>query len=195
MNFGEKFPYALLTFSQSLSSWLLGAPSPKVCRSWLLGTLHPNHYLHAQLHINPIPHTPTPTIHQPYTSYTPTPIPLLLRVDSDEMRQNRKVFAHEVLEYSQRAPYGAKSPRSGLRASYKQGLSGAQRLFVAGAQTKVDEECFSESCRVCAVKVPANLTIFPKITQTVKKLPNSPTYHLMVTNITELHRISPDYTR
>lgn len=95
------------------------------------------------------------------------------------------------------APYGAKSPRSGLRASYKQGLSGAQRLFVAsaGAQTKVDEECFSESCQVCAVKVPVNLTIFPKITQTVKKLPNSPTYHLMVTNITELHRISPDYTR
>lgn len=64
-----------------------------------------------------------------------------------------------------------------------------------GAQTKVDKECFSESCRVCAVKVPANLTIFPKTTQTVKKLPNSPTYHLMVTNITELHRISPDYTR
>lgn len=68
---------------------------------------------------------------------------------------------------------------------------------LARAQTKVDEECFSESCQVCAVtvKVPVNLTIFPKITQTVKKLPNSPTYHLMVTNITELHRISPDYTR
>lgn len=43
---------------------------------------------------------------------------------------------------------------------------------LARAQTKVDEVCFSESCRVCAVKVPANLTIFPKITQTVKKLPN-----------------------
>ena len=53
----------------------------------------------------------------------------------------------------------------------------------------------SESCRVCAVKVPVNLTIFPKITQTVKKLPNSPTYRLMVPKVTELHRISPDYTR
>lgn len=43
-----------------------------------------------------------------------------------------------------------------------------------GAQTKVDKECFSESCRVCAVtvKVSANLKIFPKTTQTVKKLPN-----------------------
>lgn len=32
----------------------------------------------------------------------------------------------------------------------------------------------SESCRGCAVTahVPANLTIFPKITQIVKKLPN-----------------------
>lgn len=64
-----------------------------------------------------------------------------------------------------------------------------------GAQPKVDEEGFSESCRVCAVKVPANLTIFPKITQTVNKLPNSPTYHLMVPKVTELYRISPDYTR
>ena len=69
-------------------------PSPKSCRSWLLGTLHPSHYPHAQLHINPIPHTPhthtnyTPTIHNPTTP----PIPLLLRVDSDEMRQNRQVF-------------------------------------------------------------------------------------------------------
>lgn len=80
--------------------------------------------------------------------------------------------------------------------SSKQGSSLLEvGLLRARAQTKVDEECFSESCRVCAVKVPANLTIFPKITQTVKKLPNSPTYHLMVTNITELHRISPDYTR
>ena len=43
-----------------------------------------------------------------------------------------------------------------------------------GAQTKVDEEYFSESCRGCAVtvKVPANLKIFPKTTQIVKKLPN-----------------------
>lgn len=84
MNFGEKFPYALLTFSQSLSKLIVGhtlsqkfveagywphlfharTPSPKVCRSWLLGTLHPNHYPHAQLHINS--HTP----HQLYTHHT-----------------------------------------------------------------------------------------------------------------------------
>ena len=51
----------------------------------------------------------------------------------------------------------------------------ARCLFVAsaGAQTKVDEEYFSEPCRGCAVtvKVPANLKIFPKTTQIVKKLP------------------------
>ena len=88
MNFGEKFPYALPTFSQKFVEagyWVhlfhARTPSPKSCRSWLLGTLHPNHYPHAQLHINPIPHTPythtnhTPTIHPPYTSYTPTPYP------------------------------------------------------------------------------------------------------------------------
>ena len=114
------------TFSQSLSKLVIGHTCsthahllPKVCRSWLLGTLHPNHYPHAQLHINshtPYTHTNhTPTIHRLYNPTT-QPIPLLLRVDSDEMRQNRKVLAHEVLECSQRAPYGAKSPRSGLRA-------------------------------------------------------------------------------
>lgn len=67
----------------------------------------------------------------------------------------------------------------------------------AGAQTKVDEECFSESCRVCAVtvKVPTNLKIFPKTTQMVKKFPSNTTYHLMVTNFTEFHRISPDHPR
>lgn len=77
-------------------------------------------------------------------------------------------------------------PRSGLRAcaGANEGGLGVRPVWVV-----------SESCQVCAVKVPANLTIFPKITQTVKKLPNSPTYHLMVPNITELHRISPDYTR
>lgn len=42
MNFGEKFPYALLTFSQSLSKLVIGGtPSPKRCRSWLLGTPYP----------------------------------------------------------------------------------------------------------------------------------------------------------
>ena len=107
MNFGEKFPYALLTFSQSLSKLIVGHTSPKslsklvightcsthahllpkVVEAGYWGTLHPNHYPHAQLHINS--HTNyTPTIHNPTTP----PIPLLLRVDSDEMRQNRQVF-------------------------------------------------------------------------------------------------------
>ena len=81
MNFGEKFPYALLTFSQSLSSWLLGVHLlqkfveagywvhllPKVVEAGYWGTLHPNHYPHAQLHINS--HTPYP-IHQLYTHHT-----------------------------------------------------------------------------------------------------------------------------
>ena len=43
MNFGEKFPYALLTFSQSLSKLVIGGVHllPKVCRSWLLATPSP----------------------------------------------------------------------------------------------------------------------------------------------------------
>lgn len=59
--------------------------------------------------------------------------------------------------------------------SSKQGSSLLEvGLLRARAQTKVDKECFSESCQVCAVtvKVPVNLTIFPKTTQIVKKLPN-----------------------
>ena len=183
---------------------------PKVVEAGYWGTLHPNHYPHAQLHINshtpsststPIPHTPyhlytnyTPTIHNPTTH----PIPLLLRVDSDEMWQ-KPVGFWLMRHWNARERPRSGRPRSGLRASYKQGLSGAQRLFVAsaGAQTKVDEECFSESCRVCAVtvKVPTNLKIFPKTTQMVKKFPSNTTYHLMVTNFTEFHRISPDHPR
>lgn len=99
MNFGEKFPYALLTFSQSLSKLIVGhtlsqkfveagywphlfharTPSPKSCRSWLLGYTTPQslptrpapHQLpHAQLHINShTPHT-IPPIHQLYTHHT-----------------------------------------------------------------------------------------------------------------------------
>lgn len=105
------------TFSKSLSKLVIGCTFSQKLSKLVIG-----------VHYTPIitrtpSSTSTPTPHTPYTNYTPTihypttqPIPLLLRVDSDEMRQNRKVFAHEVLEYSQRAPYGAKSPRSGLRA-------------------------------------------------------------------------------
>lgn len=92
MNFGEKFPYALLTFSQSLSSWLLGYTFSQSLSKLVIGYTTPQ-----SLPARPAPyqpHTPhthtnhTPTIHNPTTP----PIPLLLRVDSDEMRQNRQVF-------------------------------------------------------------------------------------------------------
>ena len=70
------------TFSQSLSKLVIGHTCsthahllPKVVEAGYWGTLHPSHYLHAQLHINPIPHTPTPTIHQPYTIPQPRPYP------------------------------------------------------------------------------------------------------------------------
>lgn len=110
MNFGEKFPYALLTFSQSLSKLIVGhtfsqkfveadcephlfharTPSPKVCRSWLLGTLHPNHYPHAQLHINPTHHTTyTPTIHPPYTIPQPRPYPSSCELTATKCGKNR----------------------------------------------------------------------------------------------------------
>ena len=173
MNFGEKFPYALLTFSQSLSKLVIGVHLlPKVCRSWLLGTLHPNHYPHAQLHINshtpssistPYPHTPTPTIHPPYTIPQPRPYPSSCELTATKWGKTARFVAHKALDCSQRAPYGAKSPRSGLRAcaGANEGGWGVRPVWVV-----------SESCQVCAVKVPANLTIFPKITQTVKKLPN-----------------------
>lgn len=105
MNFGEKFPYALLTFSQSLSKLIVGhtlsqkfveagywphlfharTPSPKSCRSWLLGYTTPQ-----SLPARPAPHQlphPTPTIHPPYTIPQPRPYPSPLRVDSDEMWQ------------------------------------------------------------------------------------------------------------
>lgn len=133
MNFGEKFPYALLTFSQKFVEagyWV--HLIPKTCQAdcsthahllqkvvkadyWVHYTpprttspksippiqhpVYPIHQPHNPIPTlstpptsTPIPHTPT--IHQPYTNYTPAihpPIPLLLRVDSDEMRQNRQV--------------------------------------------------------------------------------------------------------
>ena len=94
MNFGEKFPYALLTFSQKFveagywvhllpkvcRSWLLGAPSPKVCRSWLLATPVPRTHTFSQklsklvigVHYTPIiTHTPSST---PHSQHTPYPI-------------------------------------------------------------------------------------------------------------------------
>ena len=96
MNFGQKFPYALLTFSQKFVEagyWVHLLPKfveadcgphliPKVCRSWLLATPVPRTHTFSQklsklvigVHYTPIiTHTPsstsTPT---PHTNYTPT---------------------------------------------------------------------------------------------------------------------------
>ena len=182
MNFGEKFPYALLTFSQSLSKLIVGHTFSQSLSKLVIGYTTPQ-----SLPARPAPHQPhTPHTHTPHThtNHTPTihnpttpPIPLLLRVDSDEMWQKPVGF------WLMRHWNARERPRSGRPRS--------------GAQTKVDEECFSESCRVCAVtvKVPTNLKIFPKTTQMVKKFPSNTTYHLMVTNFTEFHRISPDHPR
>lgn len=146
MNFGEKFPYALLTFSQSLSKLIVGhtlsqkfveagywphlfharTPSPKSCRSWLLGYTTPQ-----SLPTRPAPHQPhtpythinhTPTIHNPTTP----PIPLLLRVDSDEMRQKPAGF------YLMRCWTARKGPRMGPKVHEVDSA-------LARAQTKVDE--------------------------------------------------------
>ena len=92
MNFGEKFPYALLTFSQKLVRLIVPRTLhllPKVCRSWLLATPVPRTHTFSQkfveagywVHYTPIitrmpsststptPHTPYP-IHQLYTHHT-----------------------------------------------------------------------------------------------------------------------------
>ena len=78
MNFGEKFPYALLTFSQMFHA---RTPSPKSLSKLVIGYTIPQ-----SLPARPAPHQPhtphthtnyTPTIPPPppYISYTPTPYP------------------------------------------------------------------------------------------------------------------------
>lgn len=91
----------------------------------------------------PIPHTPyhlytnyTPTIHNPTTP----PIPLLLRVDSDEMRQNRKVLALRCWNARKGPRMGPKVHEVDSARSSKQGSSLLEvGLLRARAQTKVDE--------------------------------------------------------
>lgn len=91
MNFGQKFPYALLTFSQSLSKLIVGhalsqkfveagywphlfharTPSPKSLSKLVIGYTIPQ-----SLPARPAPHQlphPTPTIHPPYTIPQPRP--------------------------------------------------------------------------------------------------------------------------
>ena len=104
MNFGEKFPYALLTFSQKFVEADCGPHLlPKFVEAgyWVHYTPIITHTPSststptrpAPHHTPNTPHTPYP-IHQPYTHHTlaihPPHTPPL-RVDSDEMRQNRKV--------------------------------------------------------------------------------------------------------
>ena len=93
MNFGEKFPYALLTFSQKLSKLIVGhtlsqkfveadcgphlfharTPSPKSLSKLVIGYTTPQSLpaRPAPHHTPNTPHTPYP-IHQPYTHHTPT---------------------------------------------------------------------------------------------------------------------------
>lgn len=102
MNFGEKFPYALLTFSQSLSKLVIGYTFsqkfveadywgvhllPKTCQVDCSHTpLQKNTSITPHLQTHQYPH-PTPTHPAPTHYPTTQPIPLLLRVDSDEMWQ------------------------------------------------------------------------------------------------------------
>lgn len=124
---------------------MLFSPSPKVCRSWLLATPVPRTHTFSQklsklvigyttpqsLPARPAPyqpHTPhthtnhTPTIHNPTTP----PIPLLLRVDSDEMRQKPAGFC------LMRCWTARKGPRMGPKVHEVDSA-------LARAQTKVDE--------------------------------------------------------
>lgn len=179
---------SLMLFSHSppkLFRLMIGvSPLPKTCSADCPAhprasrPTHPKYTIHQQYPtpapIHQLYTNYTPAIHQLYTNYTPTihpPIPPPLRVDSDEMRQKPQGFGSEVLECS-RASTKWTSTKWTPRVVQTR-LELARCLFVAsaGAQTKVDEECFSESCRVCAATtgVPA---IFPKTTQIVKKLPN-----------------------
>ena len=116
MNFGEKFPYALLTFSQSLSKLIVGHTFSQSLSKLVIGVHLLPKFVEADcgphllpkfveagywVHYTPIitrtpSSTSTPT---PHTNYTPTihnpttpPIPLLLRVDSDEMWQKPAGF-------------------------------------------------------------------------------------------------------
>ena len=105
MDCGEKFPYALLSLSKKLIAGLILIISPLqiLSRPIISHISYPTptapepHTRHT--HAPTLPPHPQSTKHHKSYPTTP-PIPLLLRVDSDEMRQNRKVFAHEVLECS-----------------------------------------------------------------------------------------------
>ena len=143
MNFGQKFPYALLTFSQSLSKLVIGYTlSQKLVRLIVPRThtfsqkfVEAGYWVHYTPIITRTPSststpypTPTPTIHQLYTHHTPTihnpttpPIPLLLRVDSDEMWQ-KPVGFWLMRHWNARERPRSGRPRSGHRASYKQGV-------------------------------------------------------------------------
>lgn len=113
MNFGEKFPYALLTFSQSLSKLIVDhtlsqkfveagywphlfharTPSPKSLSKLVIGYTTPQ-----SLPARPAPHqlpypthhtTYTPTIHPPYTIPQPTPYPSSCELTATKCGKNR----------------------------------------------------------------------------------------------------------
>ena len=88
MNFGEKFPYALLTFSQKFveagywvhllpkvcRSWLLGTPSPKSLSKLIVGHTFSQKFVEAGywVHYTPII-TRTPTHHTKHSQHTKAP--------------------------------------------------------------------------------------------------------------------------
>lgn len=113
MNFGEKFPYALLTFSQKLSKLVIGVHYTPIITRTPSSTSTPN-----------TPHTPYP-IHQLYTHHTlaihPPHTPPL-RVDSDEMRQNRKVLALRCWNARKGPRMGPKVHEVDSARSSKQGV-------------------------------------------------------------------------
>ena len=135
MNFGEKFPYALLTFSQkfveagywvhllqSLSKLVIGHTFSQKLSKLVIGVHYTPIITRTPSSISTPYPTPTPTIHQLYTHHTPTihnpttpPIPLLLRVDSDEMRQKPAGFYLMRCWNARERPRSGR-PRSGLRA-------------------------------------------------------------------------------
>ena len=139
MDCGEKFPYALLSLSKKLIAGLILIISPLqiLSRPIISHISYPTptapepHIRHT--HAPTLPPHPQSTKHHKSYPTTP-PIPLLLRVDSDEMRQNRKVFAHEVLECS-RASTKWTSTKWTPRVAQTR-LELARCLFVASAGRK-----------------------------------------------------------
>ena len=112
-------------FSQSLSKLIVGHTFSQSLSKLVIGYTTPQS----------LPARPAP-----YQPHTPHPTPLLLRVDSDEMRQNRKVLALRCWNARKGPRMGPKVHEVDSARSSKQGSSLLEvGLLRARAQTKVDE--------------------------------------------------------